>query len=104
MSQQSLVGIDSTENRLFKYLADRLFRRGRLILILFAVLNFCTAIYLLLTPASYQAEMQFLVNNMRADALLTAESTNGQVARTYVDESVIATEIQLLSNRELLRD
>jgi uncharacterized protein involved in exopolysaccharide biosynthesis len=104
MSQQSLVVIDSKRNRLLKDLADRLFRRGRLILILFGALNLGTAAYLIFTPASYQAEMQFLVNNMRADALVTAESTNGQVARNYVDESVIATEIQLLSNRGLLRN
>src|SRR5262249_13871712 len=55
-------------------------------------------------PSSYEAEMKFLVNNNRADALVTAESTNGQVARNYVDESVIATEIQLLSNKVILRE
>jgi uncharacterized protein involved in exopolysaccharide biosynthesis len=104
MSQQSLVVIDSSKNRLLMDLADRLFRKSRRILALFAALNICTAIYLVCGRRSYQAEMQFLVNNMRADAVVTPESTNGQIARTYVDESVIATEIQLLSNRELLRD
>ena len=84
-------------------IADRLFRRSGLILIMFAGLNVAAILYLACTPSSYQAEMQFLVNNMRADALVTPESTNGQVARNYVDEAVIATEIQLLSNKELLR-
>src|ERR1051325_6087224 len=104
MSQQSLLVIDGRKNRLVMDIADRLFRRGRLILTLFAVLNAGAAAYLLFAPKSYQAEMKFLVNNMRADTLVTPESTNGQVVRNYVDEAVIATEIQLLSNRELLRE
>jgi len=104
MSQQSLFVIDDRKNRLLMDIADRLFRRGRLILTLLAVLNAGAAAYLLFASKSYQAEMKFLVNNMRADTLVTPESTNGQVVRNYVDEAVIATEIQLLSNRELLRE
>src|SRR5262249_3395404 len=61
-------------------------------------------LYVLFQPRSYEAEMVFLVNSNRADVLVTSESTNGQVARNYVDETVIATEIQLLSNKEILRD
>jgi len=106
MAQRSLMVIeDSRPSRLFlRDTADRLFRHKRLILSLFGLLNLCFFGYLLWLPTSYEAEMQFLVNNNRADVLVTSESTNGQVARNYVDETVIATEIQLLSNKEILRD
>lgn len=89
---------------LLKDLADRLFRKKRFILISLAVLNVVVLGYLLLTPNSYQAEIKFLVNNIRADAVVTPESDIGPVARNYVDESIIATEIQLLSSREILRN
>jgi uncharacterized protein involved in exopolysaccharide biosynthesis len=106
MAQRNLMIINNSRpNRLFlRDIADRVFRHKRLILTLFALLNLCFFGYLLWLPTSYEAEMQFLVNNNRADALVTSESTNGQVARNYVDETVIATEIQLLSNKEILRD
>src|SRR5215831_18653379 len=106
MAQRSLMVIeDSRPSRLFlRDTADRLFRHKRLILSLFGLLNLCFFGYLLWLPTSYEAEMQFLVNNNRVDVLVTSESTNGQVARSYVDETVIATEIQLLSNKEILRD
>ena len=105
MSQRNLVVIDrqNGSNVLLKDLTDRLFRQKKLILVLFFLLTLCTASYLYLLPTSFQSEMAFLVNNIRADALVTPESTNGQVSRNYVDEAVIATEIQLLSSRELFR-
>jgi len=46
---------------------------------------------------------RFLVNNSRAGAVVT-KFNYGPVAPDYVDASVIATERQLLSNRELLRN
>jgi len=106
MAQRSLLIIDNSRpHRLFlRDIADRLFRHKRLILTLFGLLNLCVALYVFWLPTSYEAEMQFLVNNNRADVLVTSESTNGQVARNYVDETVIATEIQLLANKEILRD
>jgi uncharacterized protein involved in exopolysaccharide biosynthesis len=106
MNQSNLLiaGTAGNNGILLKDLADRLFRQKRFILLFFAVLNLVTFIYLLFLPTSYETEVKFLVNNIRADAVVTPESTNGQVARNYVDESVIATEIQLLSNREILRN
>ncbi|MBI1789600.1 MAG: hypothetical protein HYR60_18865 [Acidobacteria bacterium] len=89
---------------LLRNLADRLFRQKNFILKAFLLLNLAAGGYLLWLPTAYEAEIKFLVNNIRADAVVTPESSNGQVARTYVDEAVIATEIQLLSNRVLLRD
>jgi uncharacterized protein involved in exopolysaccharide biosynthesis len=106
MAQRNLMIIDnSRSNHLFlRDMADRLFRQKRLILSAFALLNLGFVVYLLCLPTSYEAEMQFLINNTRADTLVSSESTNGQVTRSYVDETVIATEIQLLSNKEILRD
>src|SRR5258706_7461699 len=106
MAQRSLLIIDNSRPKhlFLRDLADRLFRQKRLILSVFALLNLAFVTYLLWLPTSYEAEMQFLVNNNRADVLVTSESTNGQVARNYVDETVIATEIQLLANKEILRD
>jgi len=106
MAQRNLMIIDnSRSNHLFlRDVADRLFRQKRLILSAFALLSLGFVVYLLCLPTSYEAEMQFLINNTRADTLVSSESTNGQVARSYVDETVIATEIQLLSNKEILRD
>jgi len=106
MAQRNLMIIhNSRSNHLFlRDMADRLFRQKRLILSAFALLNLGFVVYLLCLPTSYEAEMQFLINNTRADTLVSSESTNGQVARSYVDETVIATEIQLLSNKEILRD
>src|SRR5438445_2356758 len=105
MSQRNLVVIDRPGGGsiLLKDLTDRLFRQKYLILVLFVLLNLGAASYLYLLPTSFQSEMAFLVNNIRADALVTPESGNGQVSRNYVDEAAIATEIQLLSSRELFR-
>jgi len=106
MAQRSLLIIDNSRPKhlFLRDMVDRLFRQKRLILSLFALLNVAFATYLLCLPTSYEAEMQFLVNNNRADVVVTSESTNGQVARNYVDETVIATEIQLLGNKEILRE
>jgi uncharacterized protein involved in exopolysaccharide biosynthesis len=105
MSQRNLVVIDRSGGGsvLVKDLTDRLFRQKYLILVLFVLLTLGTASYLYLLPTSFQSEMAFLVNNIRADALVTPESGNGQITRNYVDEAAIATEIQLLSSRELFR-
>ena len=84
--------------------AERLFRHKRFMAVSFVILNLVFFGYVLLTPRSWEAEVKFLVNNIRADALVTAESSNGPVARNYVDEAVLATEIQLLSNPELLSE
>lgn len=84
-------------------LLDRLFRQKRWILAALLAWTAAAGAYLWWSPPSYEGEIQFLVNNNRAGAVVSSELNNGPVSRDYVDESVIATEIQLLSNRELLR-
>jgi uncharacterized protein involved in exopolysaccharide biosynthesis len=105
MSNKSVYLLqNSSGNRvLMRDLLDRLFRQKRWILVAVLAWTFAMGLYLWFTPAAYEADIQFLVNNNRAGAVVSSELNNGPVARDYVDESVVATEIQLLSNRELLR-
>src|SRR5258707_14827826 len=44
-----------------------------------------------------------MIHNNRAGGLVSPEYNNGPVPRDYIDETVVATEIQLLSNMDLLR-
>jgi uncharacterized protein involved in exopolysaccharide biosynthesis len=60
-------------------------------------------LYIWLSPPVYEDEIQFLINNNRAGAVISPEFNNGPVSRDYVDETVVATELQLLSNQDLLR-
>jgi uncharacterized protein involved in exopolysaccharide biosynthesis len=60
-------------------------------------------LYLWLSPPVYEEEIQFLINNNRAGAVVSPEFNNGPVSRDYVDETVVATELQLLSNQDLLQ-
>lgn len=82
---------------------DRLFRQKRAIAIAVLVWTAALGLYLLISPPTYEAEIQFLINNNRATPVISSEFNNGPVARDYVDEAAVATEIQLLSNKDLLR-
>jgi succinoglycan biosynthesis transport protein ExoP len=104
MNQQLMTGAGRHSTRAFlRDLADRLFRKKRFVAVSLLLVNLGFAGYLAFSPRIWETEAKFLVNNTRVDALLTPESSNGPVARNYVDETVLATEIQLLSNPELLR-
>jgi len=85
-------------------LLDRFFREKRLATILLAFWTAAMAAYFIFSPPSYEAQIQFLINNNRAGAVVSPELNNGPVPRDYVDEAVVATEIQLLSNQDLLRE
>jgi uncharacterized protein involved in exopolysaccharide biosynthesis len=81
---------------------DRIFRKKRLLMILLAIWTAGMVLYLWLSPPVYEDEVQFLINNNRAGAVVSPEFNNGPVPRDYVDETVVATELQLLSNQDLL--
>jgi uncharacterized protein involved in exopolysaccharide biosynthesis len=83
--------------------AERLFREKILVLSLLIGWTSFIAAYVWLTPATYQEEIRFVVNNNRPPAVVSAEMSTGPVARDYVDEAAIATEIQLLASGDLLR-
>lgn len=89
---------------LARSLFDRLFRQKRLLVTLLVLWTAVMVSYFLFSPPSFEAEIQFLINNNRAGALVSSEFNNGPVPRDYVDEAVVATEIQLLSNQDLLRE
>jgi len=89
---------------LAKGFIDRLFREKRLAFTLLIFWTAAVTAYLIFSPPSYEAQIQFLINNNRAGAVVSPEFNNGPVPRDYVDEAVVATEIQLLSNEDLLRE
>ena len=90
-------------NILMRDMLDRLFRQKRWIFALLLLWTAAVGAYLWLTPSTYESEIQFLVNNNRAGTVVSSELNKGPIPRDYVDEAAIATEIQLLANRELLR-
>lgn len=90
-------------NVLVRDLAERLFRQKLIIRALFIGWTFIMAAYLIFSADSYEEEIRFLVNNIRSPALVGPDMNNGPAPRDYVDESVIATEVQLLSSADLMR-
>ena len=92
-----------SQSLLLRDTLERLFRQKKLILGLTAVWTVLMAAYLIFSPVTYEEEIRFVINNNRAGAVVSPEYNNGPVSRDYVDESVIATEIQILSDTDLLR-
>src|SRR6266404_3733906 len=92
-----------SKNSLMRSLVDHLFRQKGKVITLLVLWTAAMAAYLIFTPPSYEGQIQFLIHNNRAGAVVSPEFNNGPVPRDYIDETVVATEIQLLSNRDLLR-
>jgi len=90
-------------NVLVRDVVERLFREKVLIVSLLVGWTGLVAAYLWFTPAVYQDEIRFVLNNNRPPAVVSPEMSSGPVSRDYVDEAAIATEIQLLSSGDLLR-
>ncbi len=83
--------------------ADTLFRQKHFILSLFLPLLVITAASLYLKPDVYESEMILLVKNERVDAIVSPEQASIP-GKGEVGESQIATEIALLSGKELFRE
>src|SRR5689334_13674689 len=85
---------------LMRGVADTFFRRWKLIAALWGVATVGAIVALRVMPRQYEAEMTFLVKNVRSDA---AVSPDGSVPMRNADvtDGQIATEVQLLSSREL---
>jgi uncharacterized protein involved in exopolysaccharide biosynthesis len=105
MSNRTLYLLEGStrKNLLFRDAVERIFRQRRIVLLLMLCWTTALGVYLWMTPPTYEAEVRFLLNSNRAGAVVSSELNNGPVPRDYVDESVVATEIQVLGNRELLR-
>lgn len=104
METRSIYLLESSgsNNLLLRDTLDRLFRQKNLVAMLFLLWTAGIGAYVWLSPPVYQEDIQFLINNNRAGTVISPEYNNGPVSRDYVDETVIATEIQLLSNTDLL--
>src|SRR2546423_377200 len=88
---------------LIESFAAILFRRKWVILTVFAsVLAGVVTATRLMSPR-YESEMRILVKNERVDLLVTPSASAQTFVNTNVDESVINSEIELLSSADLLR-
>lgn len=77
---------------------DTLFRQKWTILLLWTLVAGATAAYVVLSPAEYETEMTILVKDKRVDLL-----SDGPKPDSVASDTQLATEIQLLSSRELFR-
>ncbi|HEY8549020.1 MAG TPA: Wzz/FepE/Etk N-terminal domain-containing protein [Vicinamibacterales bacterium] len=82
-------------------LADIIRRRRRLVLSIVVVLALAAVAIAALQPATYNAEMKFLVRNARTDVMMTPDG-NRRVVSPDVSEAEVHTEIELLTSRDLL--
>lgn len=82
-----------------------LFRRGRLMLFIFAAITAIAIAFAVLPPNKYESRMKLLVRNARVDAPVTPEHTNGpsDSAPAEITEADINSEMQLLLSRDLLQ-
>ena len=82
--------------------ADGFFRNWRWLALFAALTIAALAAYARFTPPDYESEMTFLVRNNRADVIVSPDgSTTAQQRQTDVSDAQIATEVQMLSSRDL---
>jgi uncharacterized protein involved in exopolysaccharide biosynthesis len=80
------------------------FRRQWVILTLFVTVFGGVALATSRLPPTYRSEMKILVKNERADLVVTpVADSNGDIIRGQVDETVINSEIELLTSTDLLK-
>ena len=82
---------------------ESLFRRKYLIGVLLPILATYTVVSLHLRPSAYESTMTFLVKNDRADVVITPGQTMGISDRNWIDETQVATDVQLLSSDDIFR-
>ena len=80
-----------------------LFRRKVLVLIIFATIAALSSVYTLNSPKIYEARMKVFVKHERAESVVTPDSSNSSVAKPDVTESEVNSEMELLTNSDLLR-
>lgn len=56
----------------------------------------------MLMPKHYQSQMKFLVNNERADMVITPDKNNSTTSGSEVSETQVNSEIELLKSRDIL--
>lgn len=88
---------------MFAEIAEVCFRNKKWLASATLFLGAALCAYFYFTPAKYEARVRFLVRNGRAPNIVSAEETSGMVASLEVTDSQMATEVQLLSSRDVLR-
>ncbi len=81
--------------------ADSFFRRWKWVSAFWALATVALAAYLALAPRQYEAEMTFLVKNVRTEPVLSGENGAQPLRSADVTDAQIATEVQMLASREL---
>lgn len=81
---------------------DGFFRRKRILIPLFLLVFLGAAAYLVFSRPIWEAETTLLVKSNRTDLVMSPENGTEQT-RAETTEAEIATEVQLLGSRELLR-
>lgn len=94
---------DPRRSGAFTDVLDTIFRQKRLLIVLFALLAVGLGVYLALAPRTYEAEMSILVNSRRAELLLSPNAVQDRQDTTGF-EGQFATEVQMLTSQELLRN
>jgi len=80
---------------------EALFRHRTLFLWVAGTVLAATVVITLLTPKSYQSEMNILVRNARPEYLISPERSNGLPVPTDVTEERINSEIEVLRSRDI---
>src|ERR1700761_6747796 len=83
--------------------ASVVFRRKWQIVITFVLIVGATIALTLLTPKQYESYMKILVKNERADMIVSAGGADGSSYQPEVSETEINSEIELLSDFNLLQ-
>ena len=84
-------------------IVDGLFRKKHILIPMFALVFAATAAYVLLSKPIWEAEMTLLVKSNRTDLVMSPENGTPQTS-AETTEADIATEVELLGSRELLRE
>lgn len=82
--------------------ATTLFRRRRLLVVVFLSIAGIAILLALFLPNQYQSRLKILVKNARADVVITPGRTNPTEVNSDVSETQINSEIALLTSKDLL--
>jgi uncharacterized protein involved in exopolysaccharide biosynthesis len=84
-----------------KAVVEALFRHRTLFLATVGLVLAATVLVTLLTPRTYESEMNFLVRNARPDYLISPERSTGQILQQNVTEERINSEIDVLRSKDV---
>jgi capsular polysaccharide biosynthesis protein len=85
------------------YILTALVRQKGVIVSVFLVIAAITTAFTLLSPKKYEAHMKVLVKRERQEPVVSSDGS-GAVVRAEVSEEDVNSEIDLLSNGEVLRE